>query len=41
MFPQTILFVLDLPEWSTSEAEDMDNIGTFDSSGAFMFVKVS
>ena len=29
-----------LPEWSTTNTEDVDNIGTFDSSGAFMSVKV-
>jgi len=29
-----------LPEWSTINTDDIDNIGTFDSSGAFMSVKV-
>jgi len=32
------VWCLDLPEWST---DDVDDIGTFDSSGAFMSLKVS
>ena len=29
-----------LPEWSTADANDMDELGTFDASGAFMSTKV-
>ncbi len=30
----------DLPEWSTADADDLECLGTFDSSGAFMSMKV-
>jgi PERQ amino acid-rich with GYF domain-containing protein len=30
-----------LPEWSTADTNDMDELGTFDASGAFMSMKVS
>ncbi|XP_070560830.1 GRB10-interacting GYF protein 2-like isoform X2 [Ptychodera flava] len=30
----------ELPEWSTDDAADLDSIGTFDSSGAFLSTKV-
>ena len=29
-----------LPDWCNDDKEDMENIGTFDSSGAFMSLKV-
>lgn len=30
-----------LPEWSTANPQEVENVGTFDSSGAFMPVKVT
>ena len=30
----------DLPEWSTADTDDIECVGTFDSSGAFMSMKV-
>ncbi len=30
----------ELPEWSMADTDDMEGLGTFDSSGAFMSMKV-
>ena len=31
----------ELPEWSMADTDDMEGLGTFDSSGAFMSMKVN
>ncbi len=37
-----VVIILDvLPEWSTATSEDMDYLGTFDATGAFLSLKVS